>query len=209
MVVLHFTAMRSAEDAVSRLCDPAAEVSSHYLITSRGGVLRLVPEERRAWHAGKAWWGRVEDVNSRSIGIELDNDGRSPFAAPLMDALEMLLGDILRRWHILPERVLGHSDCAPGRKLDPGPRFDWARLGRAGLVPVLVADPAPGPGSDAGFVAAAAAAGYTASGDPSVLLEALRLRYRPWGRGPRDAVDMGLIEALARRFPVDRAGPAA
>lgn len=209
MVVLHFTAMRSTEDAVSRLCNPAAEVSSHYLITSRGDVLRLVPEERRAWHAGKARWGRVEDVNSRSIGIELDNDGRSPFAAPLMDALEMLLGDVLRRWHILPERVLGHSDCALGRKFDPGSRFDWARLGRAGLVPVLAADPTPGPDSDAAFVAAAAAVGYTASDDPAILLEALRLRYRPWAHGPRDAVDMGLVQDLARRFPVDPRGPAA
>lgn len=209
MVVLHFTAMRSLDDAIARLCDPAAEVSSHYLITARGDVLRLVPEERRAWHAGKGRWGRVVDVNSRSIGIELDNDGRSPFAAPLMDALEALLSEVLPRWNILPERVLGHSDCAPGRKLDPGPRFDWVRLGRSGLVPVLAADPAPDPGSDAAFVAAAAAGGYTASNDPDVLLQALRLRYRPWARGARDAVDMGLAQDLSRRFPVDPEGPAA
>ena len=201
--------MRSAEDAVARLCDPAAEVSSHYLIAARGEVVRLVPEERRAWHAGAGRWGSIGDVNSRSIGIELDNDGRSPFPAPLMGALEALLGSIMRRWAIPPERVLGHSDCAPGRKFDPGPRFDWARLGRAGLAAALSVDPAPGPGSDAGFVAAARTAGYTATDNPAILLDALRLRHRPWARGPRDGVDAGLARALARRFPVDRMDPAA
>lgn len=207
MVVLHYTAMRTAEDALARLCDPRVEVSSHYLVTARGEVIRLVPEERRAWHAGAGRWGRVDDVNSRSIGIELDNDGGSPFGAALMDALEGLLSGILHRWRIPAERVLGHSDCAPDRKLDPGPRFDWARLGRAGLAVAIAADPAAGPGSDAAFVGAAQSAGYTATDAPEILLQALRLRHRPWAAGPRDAIDMGLALELARRFPVDRTDP--
>ncbi len=203
MAIIHFTAMQSAEAALDRLCDPAAEVSAHYLVDARGRATRMVPEDLRAWHAGAGAWGKTTDVNSRSIGIELCNDGRSPFPEPQMAALETLLAGIVRRWRIPPERVIGHSDCAPGRKVDPGPRFDWARLSRRGLA---VTVPPARYGGD-GFAADMRAAGYTATEDPAILLAALRLRHRPWARGPRDAWDAGLAHALARRFPVDRPAP--
>lgn len=133
IVVIHYTAMKSAEAAIERLCDPRAEVSAHYVIGRKGAVTQLVAEERRAWHAGMGEWRGKRDINSRSIGIELDNDGSSPFSAPLMDSLEVLMQDILLRWAIPVQNVIGHADMAPGRKTDPGPRFDWARLQRCGV----------------------------------------------------------------------------
>lgn len=133
LIVLHYTAMHSAQDALAVLCNPDTEVSAHYLIDRQGCVFQMVQEADRAWHAGAGAWGEIRDVNSHSIGIELCNDGFSPFAAPLMDALEVLLREIMARWTIPPVGVIGHSDCAPGRKIDPGARFDWRRLERAGL----------------------------------------------------------------------------
>lgn len=132
-MVVHYTAMRSAQDALNRLCDPAAEVSAHYLIGRCGTLWQLVPEDRRAWHAGAGDWLGEGDVNSRSIGIEIDNDGFSPFAEPAMTALEDLLATLLKRYELKADAVIGHEDMAPGRKRDPGPRFDWARLVRQGL----------------------------------------------------------------------------
>lgn len=125
--------MQSAQSAVERLCDPACEVSAHYLIDAQGAVIQMVDEEMRAWHAGAGVWGGQGDVNSRSIGVEMDNDGTCPFTAAQMDALEPLLHGIMARWSIPASGVIGHSDMAPGRKFDPGPRFDWARLARQGL----------------------------------------------------------------------------
>lgn len=200
MVVLHYTAMPSCAAALDRLCDPAAEVSAHYLISETGEILALVPEEARAWHAGAGSWGAVTDVNSHSIGIELANDGTQPFAARQTAALETLLGGVMHRWGIPPCRVIGHSDMAPDRKSDPGHRFDWRRLAIAGLsvwpesLPTLP-DPAQ-------FAAAAQVFGYPGAGVDR-LLQAVRLRFRPWARGPLDARDMGIILDLARRFPVD------
>ncbi len=133
LVVIHYTAMNGCEAALDRLCDPEAEVSSHYLISEKGEILQLVEEDKRAWHAGAGEWLGQDDINSRSIGIELDNTGRTPFSEPLMTALEELLPGILQRWNIPAEGVIGHSDMAPGRKFDPGPRFDWRRLERQGL----------------------------------------------------------------------------
>ncbi|MEZ5675604.1 MAG: N-acetylmuramoyl-L-alanine amidase [Thalassovita sp.] len=132
MVVLHYTAIPCAA-SLERLCDPQAEVSAHYLISETGRIWQLVPEDKRAWHAGAGKWGSVTDVNSHSIGIELVNLGTHPFAEPQMAALEWLLAGIMQRWAIRPERVIGHSDMAPDRKSDPGPRFDWHRLARQGL----------------------------------------------------------------------------
>lgn len=132
LVLIHYTAMESAEAALERLCDPEAEVSAHYLIGRDGRLYGLVDEAMRAWHAGTGAWGEIEDVNSASIGIELDNDGASPFSEPMMATLEILLDDLLERYGLGPEAVLAHSDTAPGRKIDPGPRFDWARLERGG-----------------------------------------------------------------------------
>ena len=137
LVVIHYTAMARGAEALARLKDPAAEVSAHYFVSPGGEVRRLVAEDMRAWHAGVAVWGGVRDVNSRSIGIELDHRGHDggnpPFAEPQMRALETLLAGLLAR-HALPAAaVLGHSDVAPDRKVDPGEKFDWRRLARAGL----------------------------------------------------------------------------
>ncbi len=137
MLVLHYTGMESPEAALDRLCDPAQKVSAHYMIDEDGTIFRLVPEERRAWHAGLACWRGDRDINDRSIGIELANPGHDlgyrPFPEEQMAAVERLAREILDRQAIPPERVLGHSDVAPARKCDPGELFDWARLGRAGV----------------------------------------------------------------------------
>lgn len=190
LIVLHYTAMGSAEAALERLCDPAAEVSCHWLIGEDGRLFALVPEEMRAWHAGAGAWGGAGDVNSRSIGIELQNDGRSPFPERQMAALEALLRDVMARWEIGPAGVIAHSDMAPERKGDPGPRFDWRRLARAGLS-VWPEDATPGH-----FAADARAFGYPEVAE-DLLLAALRLRFRPWAAGPMEDADRALAAGLA------------
>lgn len=197
LVVLHYTAMDSAEAACRALCDPAREVSAHYLIDEAGQVLQLVHEEMRAWHAGAGTWRGMEDINSRSIGIELSNTGFTPFAAPQMDALDGVLKGIMGRWGIATQGVIGHSDMAPTRKIDPGPRFDWQRLAKRGLsIWPEVADAEP-----ADFRPAARAFGYPDVAE-DVLLKAFRLRFRPWAHGPLDKTDAGLALNLADRFGV-------
>lgn len=137
MLVLHYTGMRTAEEALERLCDPAAEVSAHYVIDEDGTLYRLVREDRRAWHAGRSFWRGERDINSRSIGIELVNPGHAfgyrPFPEAQMATLESLAAELVAHYHIPPLHVLGHSDVAPARKEDPGELFDWARLARAGI----------------------------------------------------------------------------
>jgi N-acetylmuramoyl-L-alanine amidase len=137
MVVLHYTGMQSAGEALERLCDPKAKVSAHYLIDEDGTVTALVPEEKRAWHAGKSYWRGITDVNSASVGIELVNPGHEwgyrPFPDAQMEALLPLLADIVDRHGISPTNVVGHSDVAPARKEDPGELFDWERLARLRL----------------------------------------------------------------------------
>lgn len=189
--------MDSATGARDWLCTPEAEVSAHYLVDRDGTVWQLVDEDLRAWHAGAGAWDGQGDVNSRSIGIELVNTGTEPFAEPLMRALEALLPGILARWAIPPGGVIAHSDMAPGRKIDPGPRFDWARLARGGLALWPAALP-PGPPEDpdpARFAARLTAIGYPEA-DPATRLAAFRLRTRYGAPGPLDATDMD----LARRW---------
>lgn len=192
LIVLHYTAMDSAASALARLCDATSEVSAHYLITGLGEAFQLVAEDQRAWHAGQGEWHGLDDINSRSIGIELDNRGNHPFSEPQMASLERLLQDIMKRWHILPSGVIGHSDIAPGRKVDPGPRFDWARLARLNLAGAgssfdVGATPSPDQ-----FSVAAQAAGFTANVDIDTLLMSTRLRFAPWRHGPLCAADMDL-----------------
>ncbi|TCD02036.1 N-acetylmuramoyl-L-alanine amidase [Erythrobacteraceae bacterium CFH 75059] len=131
MVVLHYTEM-PADAALERLCDPASKVSAHYFISEAGAVTQLVAEDRRAWHAGQSYWRGLRDVNSASIGIELDHPGHAggyrPFADAQIGALLPLLARI-RRTHDIPRaNVVGHSDVAPARKIDPGELFPWDRL---------------------------------------------------------------------------------
>lgn len=194
MIVLHYTAMRSAEEACARLCDPEHEVSAHYLIGRDGVIVRLVDEEMRAWHAGAGRWGEITDVNSRSIGIELDNDGASPFSAPLMDALEGLMPGIMKRWDIVAARVIGHSDMAPGRKIDPGARFDWARLVRGGFA--LGSDAVGDVIDENAFDTALDRIGYPPC-NPDTRLEAFRLRHNQGATGALTGTDCARAADLA------------
>ena len=193
--------MDSAEAAVDWLCTDEAQVSAHYVIGRDGRLWQLVAEADRAWHAGAGSWDGVADVNSRSIGIELDNDGAADFSEVQIDALIGLLSGIVARWGMGPEAVIGHSDCAPGRKIDPGVRFPWPRLAAAGLAARVSAAPADRVDA-AQFAADLRAAGYAAEVSDEVLLAACRLRHRPGAEGPLDPLDCGLARALA----VDRAG---
>lgn len=202
-VVLHYTGMASGAAALDRLCDPAAEVSAHYLIERDGRILRLVAEEERAWHAGRSFWAGAERLNDRSIGIELVNPGHAhglaPFPEPQLTALVSLLRAILARRPIPPARVLGHSDVAYERKLDPGERFPWARLAREGLAlwPARAGTLAPDP---AAADRCLAAIGYRPPGDPCARFRALaafQRRFRPARvDGRLDAETMGLLEAV-------------
>lgn len=146
LVVLHYTGMKTGRDALERLCDPAAEVSAHYLIDEDGRLHALVAEDQRAWHAGVGYWAGERDINSASIGIELVNPGHewgyTPFPETQIDALTDLLAGIMTRHAIPPEGVIGHSDLAPGRKSDPGELFPWGHLAHLGLAR---ATPAPAP----------------------------------------------------------------
>jgi len=137
ILLLHYTGMTSTAAAIERLRDPAAKLSSHYVVDEYGNVLQLVPEARRAWHAGLSSWEGVNDINSRSIGIEVANPGHSygypDFPEAQVNAVIALCRDIVARHRIRADRVLAHSDVAPQRKLDPGEKFPWARLHRAGI----------------------------------------------------------------------------
>jgi N-acetylmuramoyl-L-alanine amidase len=137
MLVLHYTGMPNAEGALHRLCEPEAAVSAHYLVDEDGAVTALVPEAKRAWHAGVSWWQGRANLNDVSIGIEIVNPGHEwgyrPFPEAQMRAVVGLARGILGRWPIPPSRVVAHSDIAPARKEDPGELFDWAALARAGV----------------------------------------------------------------------------
>lgn len=137
ILLLHYTGMPTADGALMRLCAPDAKVSSHYLVRENGEIIQLVPEDRRAWHAGVSNWHGFTDINSRSVGIEIANpghDGGCPdYPDQQIEAVIALCRDILTRWPIPADQVLAHSDVAPTRKDDPGEYFPWARLHRAGV----------------------------------------------------------------------------
>ena len=142
MLVLHYTGMATGEDALERMCDSKAEVSAHYMVWEGGRITQLVEEDKRAWHAGVASWQGQQDLNSRSIGIEIVNGGHDfrapdgslpPYPRPQIHAVLDLVHDILGRHAIPATRILGHSDIAPLRKQDPGEHFPWERLARAGI----------------------------------------------------------------------------
>lgn len=152
MVVLHYTGMPTGSEALDRLCDPAAKVSSHYLVEEDGRVFRLVAEARRAWHAGVSFWKGERDINARSIGIEIVNPGHAygyrPFPDVQTAAVIALLDEVRSRWSIPDAFILGHSDVAPDRKEDPGELFPWRRLHAAGHG--LWAEPSAAPGEPLG-----------------------------------------------------------
>ena len=132
-VIIHHTADNTAEDSLRTLTTPRFEVSAHYLIGRDGAIYYLVDELARAWHAGDSYWGGTTDLNSASIGIELDNNGAEPFAEPMIDALLLLLADIKMRYKIPTANFLGHGDIIPGRKVDPSGWFPWRRLAQHGF----------------------------------------------------------------------------
>lgn len=207
VIVVHYTAMQTCADALSRLRDPKHEVSAHYLIDTDGTILALVDEHVRAWHAGAGRWGACRDINSHSIGIELAQTGQTPFAWPQIGALIALMQDIKTRWRIPRQNVIAHSDLAPARKSDPGPRFDWQLLARLGLAVWPQNCPKVAPEA---FWQAAVQFGYpVADVNQSDCLRAFRLHFRPWAKGPLDAVDAGLITDLAARFGVDQSAKTA
>ncbi len=195
LIVLHYTAMTSPEAALERLCNPDHEVSAHYLVGQSGQIWQLVEEDQRAWHAGAGSWQGVDDINSRSIGIELCNDGMSPFPDPQMVATEALLSTIRQRHAIPASGVIGHSDTAPGRKSDPGPRFDWARLARLGQAFAPISDACMDVDAVA-FSRDLTRIGYDATVPET--LDAFRQRSRPWVTGPLDNRDMALARAWAQ-----------
>ncbi|MDJ0683587.1 MAG: N-acetylmuramoyl-L-alanine amidase [Alphaproteobacteria bacterium] len=179
-MVIHYTDTRTLDDALAILSDPERQVSAHYLIAEDGRVLGLVSEESRAWHAGRGVWRGRGDVNSHSIGIELQNPGLRfglrPFPEAQMTALVRLSLDVMQRWPIEQRNIIGHSDMAPGRKVDPGPYFDWRWLAEQGL------GLWPSEGRSTAVDPAAArsmlgAIGYDLGAEQAVA--AFQLRYRP------------------------------
>ena len=204
MLVLHYTGMRSAAAALERLCDPMAKVSAHYLIDEDGAVVRLVPEVRRAWHAGVSWWQGRASLNDVSVGIELVNPGHEwgyrAFPAAQMAALVELARGVARRWRIPPGRIVGHSDIAPTRKDDPGELFDWARLAAAGLGhwPARVVPLPPEPRLAATALGRIGYPGALQGVPLAAALRAFQRRYRPSRcDGELDAMTMGALVAVA------------
>lgn len=183
ILVVHYTGMTDAASAIRRLCDPAAKVSSHYLIAEDGQVVRLVDGAKRAWHAGQSHWRGIDDVNSASVGIELVNPGHEhgyrPFAEPQMEALLPLMAGIVERYGITRGNIVGHSDIAPARKEDPGELFDWERLARVRLALPrprrFLTDPH---WTDGGFLLALERFGYDVIDGPAAV-RAFQRRYRP------------------------------
>ena len=220
MVVVHYTGMETGEAALARLRDPAAKVSSHYMIEEDGRVLRLVAEGRRAWHAGVSFWKGERDVNARSIGIELVNPGHEhgyhPFPESQVEALIALLDGVRSRWTVADGDIVGHSDVAPARKVDPGELFPWKRLADAGHGLWAEPEPAPGPALSPGedglgvflFQAALSRLGYDCApsgvfdAETRTVTQAFQRHWRP-GRvdGMADGETRARLMALLRLTP--------
>ena len=195
ILVLHYTGMKTGPEALARLCDEESKVSSHYLVEEDGRVFRLVPEERRAWHAGVSFWKGESDINGRSIGIEIVNPGHEfgyrPFPEAQIAAVIELVADIRTRWSIEDGRIIGHSDVAPDRKQDPGELFPWKQLAQAGHG--LWAEPEAAPGlplseGEEGAGVFALQAGFT------------RLGYDCAPSGKYDARTTAVVRAFQRHW---------
>jgi N-acetylmuramoyl-L-alanine amidase len=200
MILLHYTGMPNSGEALLRLCNPIAEVSSHYIVFEDGRVFQLVPEGRRAWHAGQGAWAGETDVNSASIGIEIANSGHDgglpPYPDAQIEAVIALTSDIAGRWAIPPGRILGHSDVAPERKQDPGELFPWSRLHHAGLGHWVE----PAPIRDGRFFA---------EGDQGPPVEAMQAMFALYGyhlpvEGSFDARTTAVVTAFQRHFRPER-----
>ena len=200
ILLLHYTGMPDEGEALQRLCNPLAEVSAHYFVFGDGRVWQLVPEARRAWHAGASSWAGERDVNSASLGIEIAHPGHEgglpPFPEAQIEAVIALCRDLVRRWTIRADHVLAHSDVAPGRKQDPGEVFPWDRLHAAGIghwVP-------PTPVRDGRFLA---------RGEQGQPIEALQAMLALYGyglaiTGEFDASTEAVVAAFQRHFRPER-----
>lgn len=183
MLVLHYTGMQDAASALARLTDPEAKVSAHYLVAEDGQVIRMVDEEKRAWHAGRSYWRGITDVNSASVGIEIVNPGHEfgyrPFAEVQIEAVIELTRTIVHRHRITRGNVVGHSDVAPARKQDPGELFPWAQLARHRLaLPRPTKNLVDPHWNDASFLLALERFGYDVTeGDAAI--RAFQRRFRP------------------------------
>ncbi len=191
-IILHYTGMGTAEGALQWLCNPVSEVSCHYFVFEDGHTLQLVPEARRAWHAGAGFWKGETDMNSVSIGIEIVNpghDGGAPdFPAKQIESVTALTSDIAARWSIQPERILAHSDIAPRRKADPGEKFPWDQLAKARIGHWT--DPAPVEGGR-----------FFARGDEGAPVEALQTLLALYGYGLKaDGIFGPETEAVVKAF---------
>ena len=200
-LILHYTGMPTAEAALDLLTDPTSEVSSHYFVWEDGRIDQLVAERARAWHAGKAFWKGENDLNSASIGIEIVNPGHDrgapPYPDPQIAATIALSRDICSRWSIPPERVLAHSDVAPGRKRDPGEAFPWRRLWEGGVGHWV--EPAP--------IVGEALFRHDEEGPPVRALQAMLALYG-YGlelTGVYDPRTRAVVEAFQRHFRPERA----
>lgn len=206
MVVLHYTEMKPVETALDRMCDPEAQVSAHYCITEEGEVIRLVPEDMRAWHAGASYWRGHKDVNSASIGIELDHPGHGlgyrEFAEAQIDALVPLLHRIVKDHDVPRANVVGHSDVAPARKIDPGELFPWDRLAEYKLCLARPEKLEQGDvfDNDASFYLALERFGYDIT-DGHRAVEAFQRRWRP---GRINGEICGEIRAILFQLLLDR-----
>jgi N-acetylmuramoyl-L-alanine amidase len=208
ILVMHYTGMLTAEEALARLCDPDAKVSAHYTVDRDGTVYAHVAEDRRARHAGVSYWAGVRDVNSRSIGIEIVNPGHEfgyvPFTEPQIEAVtELSRGVLARHPAITPSRVAGHSDVAPNRKQDPGELFPWAQLADAGigLWPAEKKTGTPAPPNEAVFADNLRRYGYGAPPDVdwplADVIAAFQRHFRPSCiNGIPDAECLQILQAL-------------
>jgi len=183
MVVLHYTGMEDASSALARLCNPLSRVSAHYVVAEDGQILRLVSEDKRAWHAGLSYWRGVTALNDVSIGIEIVNPGHEfgyrAFPDAQIDALIPLLAEIKDRYRVSRGNVVGHSDIAPTRKQDPGELFPWGRLARHRLaLPRPTRNLMDPQWSDSGFLLALERFGYDVT-DPLAATVAFQRRFRP------------------------------
>lgn len=198
LVVLHFTEQGSVEESLNtlRTANSKGRVSAHYLIGRDGKRYQLVPDELRAWHAGAGSWGTITDVNSASIGIEIDNDGQSDYPDAQVESLLVLLDDLCKRWSIPRTQVIGHSDLAPTRKVDPGARFPWQRLAEAGFGVWPAADAPPAP---EGFDVwrALAQFGYPLQ-DRAKAVRSFHLRFRGSDNETLDEEDARILYALTQ-----------
>ncbi len=183
MIVLHYTGMTDMAVAVERLCDPEAKVSCHYLVAEDGKVLRMVPEDKRAWHAGRSFWRGLGGVNGRSIGIEIVNPGHDhgypPFPDEQIESVIGLVADIKQRHGITRGNIVGHSDIAPARKQDPGEKFPWGKLARLRLaLPRPTRNLMDPNWTDSGFLLALERFGYDVQ-DKLAAVVAFQRRFRP------------------------------